>query len=183
MKVNRQGTANIFTDEQVQKLVKVSPIRYATLWVLMLHTAARVGEATLLTWGDVKGGVVHFKKQNTKCKTTRQVKMHPALQAQLEAFKDSLGREVDDKEYIFHSRLDTHKPISTQAVDLKLRALTTDLFGLGWSCHSFRRTKITRVARQVGLPAARNLSGHKNLAGLTPYIEVTAEEEMAAVMA
>ena len=88
MKVKRNGKAAALTPEQFDKLVTAAPsARYASLWTLQRLTASRIGEALALTWGDVAGGKVTFRRSTTKTKTTRQVPQSLKLKQALASYR------------------------------------------------------------------------------------------------
>ena len=84
MKVARNGKAAALNAEQFEALLNAAPSpRYRALWSVQRWTAARISEALALTWADVAGGRVTFRRSNTKMKATRQVPQVPQLQAEL----------------------------------------------------------------------------------------------------
>ena len=63
-----------------------------------------------------------------------------------------------------------------------LRAATERVGIVGVSTHSFRRTALTRLHQQgVPLRIIQEISGHKSLATLQKYLEVTEEEKENAL--
>ena len=145
MKVKRNGKAAALTPEQFDKLVAAAPSqRYGSLWTLQRFTASRIGEALALTWGDVAGDKVTFRRSTTKTKTTRQVPQSQKLKQVLADYRQRWaaehGHDPAADEVLFPAAGSTTSPQTRQAADKALRA-TCKRIGLeGVSLHSFRRT-------------------------------------------
>ena len=185
MKVHRNGKAAALTPEQFDKLVTAAPsARYASLWTLQRLTASRIGEALALTWGDVAGGKVTFRRSTTK--TTRQVpqslKLKQALASYRQQWADEHGHNPASDEVLFPAAGSTTSPQSRQAADKALRA-TCKRIGLeGISLHSFRRTAAQdAVDRGLPLHVVQKMTGHKSLGSLGEYLQASDEEVLAAI--
>lgn len=88
LKNNRHGQAAALCDADLDRLVAAAPsATYAALWTLQRWTAARIGEALALTWGDVRGGVITFRRATTKMRRTRQLPVSPHLAPVLERWR------------------------------------------------------------------------------------------------
>lgn len=175
MKVDRHDQAAILSDEQFQELLSDCSPRYKLLFAITYYASARIGEVIKLQASDIRGGYITFKKQNTKTKDTRQVKISIKLQAII----DEVGLEKGG--YLFPNN--TGKScISRQAVDKYLR-LKCDYLGFeGVSTHSFRRTSITKMFKSgIPLKLIGEHSGHKDLDNLVKYIEIDNDAKDAAV--
>jgi len=187
VKVNRNGQATVLSPEQLDQLLDAAPsARYRALWSLQRWSAARISEALALTWGDVAAGYVTYRKATTKTKATRQIRCTDRLQAALDAYRKAWAEEHGHSpaapQALFPAAGSTTTPMSRQAADKALRATALKLGFEGVSTHTFRRSFATgAVKRGVTLPAVQRVTGHKSLAGLTPYIEVDQEDVMAAL--
>lgn len=187
VKVQRNGKAAALTLEQFDELLAAAPSpRYRTLWLLQRMTAARISEALALTWADVAGGKVTFRRSTTKTKSTRQVPQSPALKEALAAYRrvwtEAHGDAPAGNEVLFPATGSTTTPQSRQAADKALRA-TCKRIGLeGVSLHSFRRTAAQdAVSRGVPLHHVQALTGHKSLGSLGEYLQASEAEVLAAI--
>ena len=186
MKVDRNGKAAPLTTDQFEALLAASSPQYRALWALQRFTAARIGEALALTWADVAGKRVTFRKATTKTKTTRQVPQTAALQAELTSYRkawtDQHGHEPASSEALFPGACSTTAPQTRQAADLALRKLCKQLGIEGVSLHSFRRTAAQQaVANGHALHVVQKLTGHKSLGSLGEYLQATEAEVLAAI--
>ena len=168
MKTNRNGKAAILTEEQFSALLEAAPSPiHATLWLLQRKTAARISEALQLRWCDVDG-VITFRKQTTKTKTTRQIPIDADLHAALVALRPA---DAGDADYIFHSASSTTQALTRQAADKALRATCARLGFKGVSTHSFRRTTATNLAQHFALHEVASFTGHTSLSALQHYLQ------------
>lgn len=186
-KVDRNGKALALSAEQLDRLIAAAPSpRYRALWTLQRWTAARIGEALALRWGDINGKVT-FRRATTKTNTTRQTPMVPALREALDAYRAEWeaehGHAPAKDEALFPAKGSTHSPMTRQAADKAMRA-TCEALGLeGASTHSFRRSLAQdAVRRGTPLPVVQKLTGHKSLSSLGEYLEATDEEVLAAIL-
>jgi integrase/recombinase XerD len=186
MKVDRNGKALALTADQLDRLIAAAPSpRYRALWTLQRFTAARIGEALALRWGDING-VATFRKATTKTNTTRQCPIVPALREALDAYRTAWeaehGHAPGKEEALFPAKGSTTSPMTRQAADKAMRA-TCEALGLdGASTHSFRRSLAQdAVRRGTPLPVVQKLTGHKSLSSLGEYLEATDEEVLAAI--
>ena len=186
-KINRHGKATALTDEQLDRLIAAAPgACYRTLWILQRWTAARIGEALALTWSDVAGGVVTFRRATTKTRRTRQIIQSPHLMKALNEWKAHCtrlyGRPPHGDEHLFPGRFGPTESLTRQAVDLALRKAARNANLIGVSTHSFRRSLAQRVVRQTNdLRLAMEITGHKSLGSLGEYLGVD-EDAIAAVL-
>ena len=176
-KVQGHGKASILENNQTEQLIASAPSpKYATLWLLQRLTAARVTEALSLTWGDIRGEVVTFRKATTKTGQTRQVPIAYRLREQLTAYVAhwiaTYGDTPKDNEVLFPTTDSTTQAISRVQAHRTL-AKTTKALGLeGVSTHTFRRSAATLAVRAGhGLRDVQALTGHKTLASLENYLD------------
>lgn len=187
MKINRNGKAAALTAEQFAALLAAAPsARYRMLWTVQRYTAARIGEALALRWGDVIGVQITYRRANTKTKTTRQVPQAPVLQQALATYRQAWaaehGAEPGPSEALFPAAGSTTCPQSRQAADKALRATCRRLGLEGVSLHSFRRTAAQdAVGRGLPLHVVQALTGHKSLGSLGEYLQASEAEVLAAI--
>lgn len=186
MKNDRHGAAATLTEDQLDALLEAAPSpRYRALWAIQRWSAARIGEALALTWGDLNG-VVTFRKANTKTKTTRQVPTSPRLAAELATYRQAWaidhGHAPAAGECLFPALGSTTQPQSRQAADKALRSTCAALGLEGVSTHSFRRSLATAAVRRgVPLHVVQRITGHKSLGSLGHYLEADESEVLAAI--
>lgn len=186
MKIDRNGKAAALSEEQLDALIEAAPSpRYAALWSIQRWTAARIGEALSLTWGDLNG-VVTFRKANTKTKTTRQVPTSPRLASELAAYRiawmEEHGHPPGPSERLFPAMGSTTQSMTRQAADKALRSTCTALGLQGVSTHSFRRSLAqSAVRRGVPLHVVQRVTGHKSLGSLGEYLDASEAEVLEAI--
>lgn len=186
MKVDKNGKAAALTEEQLDALIEAAPsARYRALWSVQRWTAARIGEALNLTWGDVNGKIT-FRKATTKTKTTRQLPIAGKLREAIDAYRAEWaaehGHAPAKNEALFPAKGSTHSPMTRQAADKAMRATCEALGIAGASTHSFRRSLAQRLVREGHpLNLVQKATGHKSLSSLGEYLEATDEEVLAAI--
>jgi integrase/recombinase XerD len=188
MKVQGHGQAKILTAAEINKLFNegFATSRDRALFGFCLYTGCRVSEACSLVTEDIYCGgqqiearsVVTIRKGNTKGdEATRQIDTHPKLKALLEDY-------VPGDRYVFpgrHRHSGSINPISADAI---LKAACERMGLEGVSTHSFRRTALTRMSNAgVPLRHIQEISGHKDLATLQKYLEVSPEHRKSAIAA
>jgi integrase/recombinase XerD len=187
MKVARNGKAAALNAGQFEALLAAAPShRYRALWSLQRWTAARISEALALTWADVAGGKVTYRRANTKTKSTRQVPQVPQLRAELLRYRSEWaiehGHEPLWDEALFPAEGSTTSTMTRQAADKALRGacLRTGLEGV--SLHSFRRTAAQdAVDRGIPLHVVQALTGHRSLGSLGEYLAASEEQILTAI--
>ena len=186
MKIARNGKAAALSADELQALLDAAPARYRCLFALQRYTAARISEALALTWADVAGQQVTFRRSTTKTKSTRQVPQSAALRAELAAWREQWaeqhGHAPKPSEAVFPGAGSTCTPQTRQAADLALRKLCKQIGLEGVSLHSFRRTAAQdAVGRGHALHVVQQLTGHKSLGSLGEYLQATPEQVLAAI--
>lgn len=175
------GQAKVLTHAEIAQLFGAmdSP-RDRALFGIMIYCGLRVSEAISLRPSDIKGDVLVLPAKATKGKlATRQIDINPKL-AKLLADYDNSGAE-----YLFPGRHGRGKLGRSSADWLLDNALAyCGLDGLGISTHSFRRTALTNMSNAgVPLRVIQEISGHRSLASLQRYLEVSPDQKKAAIHA
>lgn len=184
MKRDRFGKAEVLKPDQIHTLFTegFTSDRDRTLFATCLYTACRINEACTLHTADVYGKQgprtkVLFRRIHTKGKRdTREVTLHAQLRDYLLAYQPDLNQP-----YLFpgrHGRGHLHKGSADQIL-----RQACDLIGLeGVSTHSFRRTALTQM-HNAGVPTKhiQRISGHRTLAALSEYLEVTDQQVEGAI--
>ncbi len=186
MKSDRYGQSERLSPAQLNQLFTEGLLtsRDRALFGVCLYTACRINEACTLLTSDVMGvrGIrdkILFRSINTKGKQdTREIQIHPKLKGYLEAYQLDLT-----KEYLFpgrHGRGHIHKASADKI--LRLACLRVGLEGV--STHSFRRTALTQMHNaNVPMRHIQSISGHRTLAALARYLDVTEEQKQSAISA
>jgi integrase/recombinase XerD len=189
MKVNRHDKAAALTDEQLRALLAAAPsAKHRCLWTVQQWTAARIGEALALTWGDVTGGCITYRRATTKTRSTRQLLQVPALAEELASYRQywakQHGHQPKPSEALFPAAGSTTSTMTRQAADKAFRAACKAVAIEGASLHSFRRTMAQNlVAKGVPLPTVQKATGHKSLSSLGEYLTASQEDVLAAMLA
>ena len=187
MKVARNGKATALTTDEFASLLNAAPSpRHRALWALQRWTAARISEALALTWADVAGGKVTYRRASTKTKVTRQVPQVPALNAELAMYRHEWstehGHAPAPMERLFPAAGSTTSPMTRQAADKALRRTCQRLGLEGVSLHSFRRSAAQdAVNRGVLLHVVQAMTGHRSLGSLGEYLTATDAQVLAAI--
>ncbi|BAZ19071.1 phage integrase family protein (plasmid) [Calothrix sp. NIES-4071] len=174
MKIQRNGQAEVLSEEQFAELMEVLSPADKLLFGICYYTSCRISEALQLRKEDIVGERLLFRARNTKNKRTKEIKIGSKLA--------QLMREVGlpKSGYLFPSR-NGKSYKSRQAADLALRK-ACDYIGLqGISTHTFRRTSLTKLYRAgVPLPLLQKRSGHASPANLVLYLDIDRDEVDAA---
>lgn len=185
MKIAGHGQAKILSVLEIEQLFAdgFTSCRDRTLFGVCLYTACRIAEACSMQTGDVYNSNrmlrthILIRKQNTKGKmSTRSMVTHPRLKDLLTIYSTFTG-----KIYLFPGRWGRGH-IHPKAADKLLRTACARVGLVGVSTHSFRRTALTKMA-SAGIPlrVIQEISGHRSLAALQRYLEVTDEQVSAAI--
>lgn len=187
MKVEGHGQAKILTSTEITQLFQVGlqRDRDRALFGLCLYIGCRINEACTRLRQDVyqESGIVRseilIRKQDTKGKqATRSIQVHPRLQNWLEIYYPQV-----EKEYLFPGRWGRGYIRPTSAHKILQQAFERVEI-VGASTHSFRRTALTQMsAAGIPLRVIQEISGHRSLATLQKYLEVSEEEKERAIAA
>lgn len=203
-KRDRQGKAAILTPDQLQCLWAELVEPFCLITQIAYFTAARIDEVCLLDSPDLVGGEIFYRGENTKMDEPRSVKIVQPLEKILEKRSlPQLGpifpalRKTKDRWLLVRKKVngsivtifnDDGQParqfaparqhISTRAVDQRLRNACKKLDLQGVSTHTFRRSYLTYLYRnvQMSLKEIQQISGHKTQAALEGYLDITRED-------
>ena len=177
-KCDRNGQADIFTDEQLDQVLAELSVRMRSLFAICRYTGCRVSEARQLRAEDLVNNRIIFRRGNTKTKQTREAPIHPKLKAMLQA------AALPTTGYLFPSGHRGRGPgaVSRQACDKALRIACDRLGLVGYSTHSFRRSALTKMSN-AGIPLrlVQEISGHSDLGSLQRYLAVQPEQLEEAI--
>ncbi len=169
MKNNRNGQAEVLTDQQLENLFDVFSPQHRLIFALCYYTSCRVSEALKLERSDIISDRIVFRARTTKTKTTRDVIIPTKLKALLNQ------TELPTKGYLFPGKRKGH--LTRQAADLALRKACDYLGIQGVSTHSFRRTGLTKLYKQgVPLKTLQERTGHTDLGNLAKYLAIGRDE-------
>jgi integrase/recombinase XerD len=185
MKVNHHGQAEpIFLDGYRKIRAHFITPGEKLLWDIAYYTGERWGAIVQLAVSDVYNDrglprdSITFKKSTRKDKTTRQVLVSDTLALRLKAYA------VPSSIWLFPSPKLADRHIAVRTADASFRrALDRAGFtGLGYSTHSTRRGFITSLHREgIDIRVIQEITGHKNLAVLSKYIDVTDAQKRSAL--
>ena len=181
MKTNRNGQSKVLTTAELDLLIQELPGGVHTVLAnVCRRTGCRISEARQLKWENIFPGGITFPKGVTKTLESRTIPIFSSLYDLLMEWKQEIelikGQPVSPSDWVFVGRFGD-KPITRQAHGKQLQ-ITIERIGFkGVSSHSYRRSALTRASSK-GLPlkAIQTLSGHKSLAVLSRYLEVSEEE-------
>lgn len=183
MKINRHDQAKILSPTEIVQLFTVGfkTERDRVLFGLCLYCGLRISEACSLRTkaayrrsGEPRARITVFKEDTKGKEQTRSVPVCDELTKLLQAYSS-------DKEFLFPGRWGRGH-IHPDSADKILRAAFDELDIEGASTHSFRRTCLTKMhLSNVPTKVIKKISGHKTLAALDKYLEVTDEDLQNAV--
>ncbi len=182
MKTNRNGQALVLSTAELDLLIEELPGGVHTVLASVCRrTGCRISEARQLKWENIFPGGITFPKSVCKNKLeSRTVPIFSNLYDLLMEWKKEQelikGEQLSPGAWVFVGRFGD-KPITRQAHGKQLQKTIKRLGLLGVSSHSYRRSALTSASSK-GLPlkAIQTLSGHKSLAVLSRYLEVSEEE-------
>jgi integrase/recombinase XerD len=200
MKKDGKGQASVFQGNDFVKLMGGCSIKYALIFRIAYYTAARIGEVVQLpvqcvyTQAGIPLPEITFWAETTKDQETRAVPVSNNLRFYLEHYwtmkkpnwEDFYlfpGRNLMKDEECEEGKCDGSF-LQFQSVDDALRRAIekTNLQDRGYSCHSFRRSAITRMSSEgISLKVIQEISGHEDLKNVQRYIDVTQFEKVGAI--
>jgi integrase/recombinase XerD len=189
MKTNRNGQALVLSTAELDLLIEELPGGVHTVLASVCRrTGCRISEARQLKWENIFPGGITFPKSVCKNKLeSRTVPIFSNLYDLLMKWKKEQelikGQQLSPGAWVFVGRFGD-KPITRQAHGKQLQKTIKRLGLLGVSSHSYRRSALTSASSK-GLPlkAIQTLSGHKSLAVLSKYLEVSEQERMNVAQA
>ena len=189
MKTNRNGQALVLSTAELDLLIEELPGGVHTVLASVCRrTGCRISEARQLKWENIFPGGITFPKSVCKNKLeSRTVPIFSNLYDLLMEWKKEQelikGQQLSPGAWVFVGRFGD-KPITRQAHGKQLQKTIKRLGLLGVSSHSYRRSALTSASSK-GLPlkAIQTLSGHKSLAVLSKYLEVSEQERMNVAQA
>ncbi len=119
MKIQRNGQAEVLSDEQLQELFSVLSPADRLLFGICYYTSCRIGEALQLRREDIVGERLVFRAKTTKTRKTREVKISTKLAEFL------LESELPSSGYLFPGKEGKHR--TRQSADLALRKPCDDI--------------------------------------------------------
>ena len=189
MKTNRNGQALVLSTAELDLLIEELPGGVHTVLASVCRrTGCRISEARQLKWENIFPGGITFPKSVCKNKLeSRTIPIFSNLYDLLMEWKKERelikGQQLSPGAWVFVGRFGD-KPITRQAHGKQLQKTIKRLGLLGVSSHSYRRSALTSASSK-GLPlkAIQTLSGHKSLAVLSKYLEVSEQERMNVAQA
>jgi integrase/recombinase XerD len=186
MKISRRGKASIFYGNDFSKIIDATVgENHKLIFQIAYWTAARIGEVRQLPveavyQAETIRDYITFWSETTKNNENRQVPISSTLKSLLERYYLSFQPQGF---YLFPGK-STDGAIQFQSVDDALRRAISKagLDGKGYSCHSFRRSAITKMANSgIATSVIQRISGHKSLSSLQRYIEVSDSQIVGAI--
>jgi len=192
MKLDGKGQAAIFEGNDFTKLTAHTPGEAHRLaFQIAYYTAARMGEVVRLpvccVFGDSGKPLpeILFPSEITKDQETRSVPVNPTLRSLLERYYlvvKPTGFYLFAG--MFKGKRDPEVYLRFQTVYLAMqRAIkNAGLQDKGYSCHSFRRSALTKMAAAgIALSTIQKISGHADLKNLQLYLEVSPQQMIGAI--
>ncbi len=178
MKIDRNGQASILSTGELKALFTVGlpSTRDRALFGICLFSACRISEALQLEKKSVTPYFIVFKKVTTKGKkNTREVTISKDLAVILKDYQSLKPFNP----YYFPGNKDYLKINQAHKI---FKKACCKLGITGASTHSLRRTALTQMHKKgVPLRTIQKISGHKSLAALQKYLEVSEEDKTKAL--
>lgn len=187
MKIDRHGQAKILKQEEIDLIFNqgLTNEQDRAMFAICLYTACRINECVSLRRIDVyeRKGVIHpeiiFRKGNTKGQlSTRCIPVIEDLRRTL------INYYPGCREKFCFPGIGQTGHIHPDSAARVFRKACSRVGIKGASTHSFRRTALTQMSN-AGIPlrVIQEISGHRDLAQLQRYLEVTPEQVKGAVSA
>jgi integrase/recombinase XerD len=177
VKINGNGQGKILSSNELRSLFTdgFSSDCDRAIFGICLYTGCRISESLSLRTTDIRGGVITFRRRNTKGKATRAIAVQPPLQLLLDVWQPP-------GIMLFPGLHGVRDTMSRRTADKHLREACQRIGIEGVSTHSFRRTALTQM-HNAGIPLRhiQKISGHNDLGTLQRYLEVSPEQAQKAV--
>lgn len=174
---------NLITEEELEKMLRHAiNFKEKAFLTLAFESGARPQEIVNLKWSDIK-----FEEDYADIKfysgKTKQVRTFPVKKSRefLWYWKENYSFENrTNNDYVFPSRQDKHKPMTTAGLNRILTRLA-EKAGINrkiWS-YLFRHSRATRLYEELPTPIVEKLMGHKDMYKVYAHISSKkAREEM-----
>ena len=187
MKVDRHGKAKILTPEEIELVFYegLKNDRDRAIFAICLYTACRINECVTLRTtdvyhrlGQVRSEII-FRKGNTKGKlATRCIPTIEDLRLML------LNYYPSPRTWFYFPGTGKKGHLCPDSASRILRKACNKVGVQGVSTHSFRRTSLTLMSNEgIPLRIIQEISGHRSLAELQKYLEVSPDQVRGAVSA
>jgi len=186
MKIDGKGQASVFEGNDFTKLMSCLSLKYALIFRIAYYTAGRTGEVVRLpascvysSTGEVLPEITYWS-EITKDQETRAVPVASSLKFYLEHYWN-FGKPQGF--YLFPGKHpDSHLQFQSADDALRRAIKKAGLSDKGYSCHSFRRSAITRMSEAgTSLKVVQEITGHDDLKNLQRYIDVTTKQKEGAI--
>ena len=195
MKQNtKYGQAAYLTDEQLDLLINHLPEGPHKVAVCVMRwSASRISETLMLRWSDITENKITYIKPNTKNNQTKKIDLHPRLKEVLNDWEQVWykyplkARKIASQSEVIKSEIKLPQPndwvfkgrikgrhLNRKSVDRVLRRTLNELEIRGASCHSMRRSLLTKL-KDIGFLETdiMEISGHSDLNSLKKYLKTT----------
>jgi integrase/recombinase XerD len=187
MKIDRHGKATPITKDTYPKIrAAFYEAHHRLFFDIAYYTGERWGAICQLKVADVyteQGKVrsaIVYRASTRKDGITREVPVSQELSLKLGSYR------IPDSEWLFPSPGEPLKNACVRGYDAALRRAIdrAGLSGLGFSPHSTRRGLITALNNNgVSMKVIQSITGHKSIASLARYIDVSEEQRANALAA
>jgi len=161
---------DILSPDEVQRIIKaVGNIKYRTLLITIYGAGLRVSEALNLRLKDIDRDRMTLHIRNAKGGKDRYVILSPVVHRALQQYWKAC-RFVD---YIFPSKNDQHKPLTTSSVYQAFKSAKTQAgVTKDGGVHSFRHAFATHLLESgADIFAIKELLGHAGIQSTVRYLD------------
>ena len=177
-------TTNGYSPEEIGELLKKSmghsetEVRRAAIIAILSTTGLRVSELLALTVDDVAGDpqIVLVPRKGTHG-AKKEVHIPSAVYPYVHEYL-KLRRAPNEVRALFVSR--NGKPMDRFTVYNSLKAVQEKV-GVPTGCHTFRRTALTEITKQVNVVVARDVANQKSVEITNRYLKSSSEDLQEAV--
>lgn len=161
--------------EEVTSIINaIDDLKVKVMVILMYSAGLRVNEVCNLRYEDVSRAQMRIHIHKSKNRSDRYAMLAPFALDALTHYWRVYGKPMD---YLFHTRKDPGKPVSTAYVREHIRAAEQKL---GWqhrfSCHTFRHAFATHFYEDTtDLLTLKDLLGHRSLRSTVVYVTLSGE--------